>query len=116
MNCDQLSKQFSDYLVGDLDEKLTSKVEQHLTSCTKCQAEYGRLKQTWEKLDELPEFEPSESLQLRFQDMLEAFQAGRRRLGPTPGARLKGQHRCRPDQPVPRFHRRASEASRTRSS
>ena len=89
MNCDQVSKQFSDYLVGDLDEKLSSKVEQHLTSCAKCQAEYGRLKQTWEKLDELPEYEPSDALQLRFQDMLEAFQAGHqvapKRLGNDPG-------------------------------
>ena len=76
MNCDQVSKQFSDYLVGDLDEKLTSNVEQHLASCAKCQAEYGLLKQTWEKLDELPEFEPSEALQHRFQNMLAAFQAG----------------------------------------
>ncbi|MCG8605325.1 zf-HC2 domain-containing protein [bacterium] len=76
MKCEELSQYVSDYLIGQLGEKRTAQIDDHLVTCASCQGELESLKTVWGKLGSLPEIEPSDSLRLRFDSMLEAYHAG----------------------------------------
>jgi len=76
MKCEQLKNYIPGLLLGELDEKTKSEIENHLSICRACKAEVENLSTVWTKLGSIPEEEPSTDLRLRFDTMLEAYQQG----------------------------------------
>lgn len=76
MNCKQISKIVSDYLIDDVDDGTRSAIEVHLSGCPACRREVESLQNIWMKLGDLPEEEPTPSVRSRFDAMLEAYIAG----------------------------------------
>lgn len=73
MKCEQIAELLPDYLQGSLipDEHRT--VEAHLEQCADCSEEVA----VWKKLSLLPVEQPSPMSRVRFEAMLQAYQAGR---------------------------------------
>jgi hypothetical protein len=59
------------YVTGDIDAGGRSRVEQHIGQCAHCRSELSQLNNLWLNLGQMPEREPSPSLKLRFNRMLE---------------------------------------------
>ncbi len=76
MKCKHIKTKFSDFLIGDIDQKSKEEIQQHLTACSSCREELETLSETWTKLGVLPEEEPSDRLRPRFYAMLEAYKQG----------------------------------------
>jgi len=66
MNCKQVSKIVSNYLIDDVDDDMRSAIEGHLSECADCNREVESLQNIWMKLGNLPEAEPSASVRARF--------------------------------------------------
>ena len=76
MKCDQLKNYIPDLLLDELDDKIKSEIENHLSLCPACKAEVENLSTVWLKLGSIPEEQPATDLRLRFDTMLEAYQQG----------------------------------------
>ncbi len=106
MKCEHVTKQIADYLGGNLNDSMFSKIEEHLLSCSICKAEFESLGTTWEKLGKLPEATPPETVKTRFYAMLDAYQAGQNVVQAHPGWRETVNNsigRWWPRQPVFQF-------------
>src|SRR5215467_696349 len=73
MKCEQIAELLPDYLQGRLSPDHHSNVEAHLEQCADCSEEVA----VWRKLSLLPVEQPSPESRVRFEAMLQAYQAGR---------------------------------------
>lgn len=73
MKCEQIAELLPDYLQGGLNPDQHRTVEAHLAECADCSEEVA----VWRKLSLLPVEQPSPMSRVRFEAMLQAFQAGR---------------------------------------
>lgn len=73
MKCEQISELLPDYLQGSLSADQHRAVETHLDECADCSEEVA----VWRKLSLLPVEQPSPMSRVRFEAMLQAYQAGR---------------------------------------
>lgn len=73
MKCEQIAELLPDYLQGSLSPDQHRTVEVHLEQCADCSAEVA----VWRKLSLLPVEQPSPLSRVRFEAMLQAYQAGR---------------------------------------
>jgi anti-sigma-K factor RskA len=73
MKCEQISELLPDYLQGSLRLEQHRSVEAHLAECADCSEEVA----VWRKLSLLPVEQPSPMSRVRFEAMLQAYQAGR---------------------------------------
>jgi len=62
-------------------------IESHLASCVRCRSELESLGTLWNKLGALPAESPSPGMRMRFQAMLEGYEAGRGLTSGRIGAR-----------------------------
>lgn len=106
MNCDQLKSLLPDYLIHNLNENIIAEIGGHLASCSDCNQEVESLNKIWLKLGALPEEEPSATLSVRFETMLEAYQQGIKQAKQAKNWRetLNGWlEKWRPRQPIFQF-------------
>ena len=73
MKCEQNAELLPDYLQGSLSPDQHRAVEAHLDQCADCSEEVA----VWRKLSLLPIEQPSPMSRVRFEAMLQAYQAGR---------------------------------------
>lgn len=73
MKCEQIAELLPDYLQGSLSPDQYQAVEAHLDQCADCSEEVA----VWKKLSLLPIEQPSPMSRVRFETMLQAYQAGR---------------------------------------
>ncbi len=78
MNCEQVSQLLPDFLQGSLGHGQDDRVEQHLRHCAGCRESVA----LWNKLALIPREEPSDTLRLRFEAMLSAYQESRHAAEP----------------------------------
>jgi len=71
MNCQHITDQFPDFLIGDLNEDEKNRIQSHIADCPSCREELESLSAIWTKLGVLPEERPSPTLRTRFYTMLE---------------------------------------------
>ena len=72
MKCEQIAELLPDYLQGSLSPDQHRTVEAHLKECADCSEEVA----VWRKLSLLPVEQPSPMSRVRFEAMLQAYQAG----------------------------------------
>ena len=72
MKCEQITGLLPDYLQGSLGPDQHRTVEAHLKECADCSEEVA----VWRKLSQLPVEQPSPMSRVRFEAMLQAYQAG----------------------------------------
>jgi len=73
MKCEQIAELLPDYLQGGLNPDQHRTVDAHLEQCADCSEEVA----VWRKLSLLPVEQPSPVSRVRFEAMLQAYQAGR---------------------------------------
>lgn len=73
MKCEQIAELLPDYLQGSLSPDQHRSVEAHVEECADCSEEVA----VWRKLSLLPVEQPSPMSRVRFEAMLQAYQAGR---------------------------------------
>lgn len=73
MKCEQIAELLPDYLQGSLGSDQLRAVKAHLAACADCSEEVA----VWQKLSLLPVEQPSPMSRVRFEAMLQAYQAGR---------------------------------------
>lgn len=69
-NCDNFKKYFSDYLDGNLPQKLKINIENHLGDCTECRELIRGLKITRNLLNSLPEVKASSDFESRLRERI----------------------------------------------
>jgi hypothetical protein len=74
MKCRECRNKLTLFLTGDLDNEKQREIEEHLSNCKECQAEYKSIKTVWELMGEIPQPEPSEALYARFNMMIHEYQ------------------------------------------
>src|SRR5215831_1356265 len=79
MQCEEVHKQFADYVIERLGDSVRMLVTEHLSGCPACSAELDELKALWMELDDIPRAEPTAAVRERFEWMLQAYQDGLRR-------------------------------------
>ena len=82
MRCEDIKKNFPDYLVGDLDQSSGEDIQSHIANCPACRQELEDLSAVWTKLGVLPEEHPSNGLRERFYRELEEYKAEMNREKP----------------------------------
>ncbi|UCE40469.1 MAG: HEAT repeat domain-containing protein [Candidatus Aminicenantes bacterium] len=73
MRCEDIKKNFPDYLVKDLDQSSSDDIQSHIADCASCRQELEDMSAVWTKLGVLPEEHPSNGLRERFYGMLEEY-------------------------------------------
>jgi hypothetical protein len=73
MRCEDIKKNFPDYLVGDLDQNSADNIQAHIADCPACRQELEDMSAVWTKLGVLPEEHPTNGLRERFYGMLEEY-------------------------------------------
>jgi len=79
MKCEQLSELLPDYFQDSLPASSRATVEGHLRACADCSAQLH----LWKRLAALPDEAPSPRMRERFDDMLSAYEEGRRERKPA---------------------------------
>ncbi len=64
------------YVSGNLDQASGRIVQEHLSICAGCRREYEGLQATWAVLGQSPRVQPDASLEMRFREMLNAYELG----------------------------------------
>lgn len=75
-SCDHSQKQIVDYFAGELPAAEREKIERHLESCETCRADYESYALIWQKVQAMPNEQPSHDLTVKFHAMLDAYQQG----------------------------------------
>jgi hypothetical protein len=76
MTCDDVRERFAEYLAGTLDAAQARTLEQHVSSCAECQAEYAGVEALWRALGSIPTpLVPSNRMRERFSAMVAAERA-----------------------------------------
>jgi hypothetical protein len=70
MECKDYMEQTTALLAGMLNEEERSVIESHLDTCADCREEFEAARKVWELMGEIPQPEPSESLQTGFNAIL----------------------------------------------
>lgn len=73
MNCEFYKQQLSHLLTGSLDESHRKDLENHLSGCPDCQAEFEVSKNLWKMMGEMPQPESSSRMRTGFHAMLENY-------------------------------------------
>ena len=76
MNCERMREQIPELVDGRLNSGARDRAIEHLESCSSCRAEVAQMGAVWRGLDAMPLPEPDPAMRVRFQQMLEAYQAG----------------------------------------
>ncbi len=82
MRCEDIKKNFPDYLTDDLDENAKTEIRSHIADCSGCRQELEDMSAVWTKLGVLPEEYPSNGLRDRFYGMLEEYKTEMNRERP----------------------------------
>jgi hypothetical protein len=73
MRCEEVSERFAEYLAHSLDAAVVEDVEQHISSCAECQAEFAGIEALWDALGTVPALPThSNRMRERFSAMLAA--------------------------------------------
>ena len=73
MNCEFYKQQFGLLLTGSLDESQRKVLEDHLSGCPDCQAEFEISKKLWEMMGEIPHPVSSSRMRTGFNTLLESY-------------------------------------------
>lgn len=87
MNCERIREQIPEALAGRLDKAARELLVEHLEGCAGCRTEVAELNAVWRGLEPLKvatDAPPDPGAKLRFQQMLEAYQAGMAAVQPPP--------------------------------
>ena len=76
MQCEEVRKQFADYVIDSVEQPARFQIAQHLKTCGSCRAESEELRALWMSLGSIPAAEPGPELRARFDAMLEAYKHG----------------------------------------
>lgn len=71
---------FSEYIVSGASPESNPECREHLAECPQCRDEWRSVRGAWNAMEELPEMEPSPEMRIRFYQMLDAYEAGRREV------------------------------------
>jgi len=73
MKCEYNQDQMIDWINGQMSTAESVSFEMHLANCTVCRQELENLRDLLNLMDELPKPEPSPTMRIRFQTMLETY-------------------------------------------
>ena len=73
MNCEQAKEQLTDWLSNQLPESERAALDAHLTRCLACQTELTAVRQLWQLMGTRPTPEPSDTMRVRFEAMLDTY-------------------------------------------
>jgi hypothetical protein len=76
MKCEDIQELIIEYIEGNLNDKDTRRVEEHLASCENCLTEWADMKSVWSKLDDMIIEEPSDNLRKNFNNMIDSYSLG----------------------------------------
>jgi anti-sigma-K factor RskA len=76
MECKEIKELAVDYIEGSLDTQTARKVDDHLSSCDKCRAEFSDMKSVWLELDDLEIEKPSDNLKENVENMIDSYNLG----------------------------------------
>jgi hypothetical protein len=85
MNCEQVKREFPDYLAKSLSQESSAAIQAHLAICAACREELATLESVWSRLGVLEDSQPSPQMRTRFYAMLEEHQL---KLRPQPKGRV----------------------------
>ena len=80
MRCRTVQRKLSAFLDGEVPEKMTSQITEHLSGCPACREEAASLSAVWKGLEEMREIDPSPYFWTRLNARI--AQAERRRFSP----------------------------------
>jgi anti-sigma factor RsiW len=66
MRCRKIQKNLSAYMAGELAQRETERVREHLSACPGCVRELAELKQLHKRLERLEEISPSPGFEAQF--------------------------------------------------
>jgi len=75
MECKDYREQFTAMLNDDLHVLQRSEIENHLVGCEECRKEFETARKIWDLMGEIPQPEPSESMQRGFDAILSNFKS-----------------------------------------
>lgn len=92
MKCSQIKEMFPDFLIGEINETIQKKIQEHVAVCDSCREELESLSAIWTKLGVLPEEQPSSNVRTRFYSALEKYKQSQEqeKTQPNLGKLLKG--------------------------
>ncbi|MFQ6084222.1 MAG: anti-sigma factor family protein [Candidatus Aminicenantia bacterium] len=70
MRCKKVKEKLSAFIDNELERKVRSEIEQHLTECFGCNQELKLLTQAWDALEVWEKIEPSDSFEARFRQRI----------------------------------------------
>jgi HEAT repeat protein len=73
MECKDYREQFASLLTDSLDVSQRREIESHLEGCADCRIEFEAAKKIWDLMGEIPQPEPSESMQSDFDAILSHY-------------------------------------------
>jgi hypothetical protein len=76
MECKDYREQFTALLTDSLHQSQRSEIESHLAGCAECRKEFEAAGNVWNLMGEIPQPEPSPSMRLSFDAMLENYKHG----------------------------------------
>lgn len=76
MDCERIKDLFVDYIDGTLENQAVRRVDDHLSSCEKCRAEFSGMKSMWLGLDNLEMEKPSPRLKKNIENMIDSYNLG----------------------------------------
>jgi len=71
MNCEKVTYHLVDYLTGDLDDRTKKAINAHLSKCEACKIALDETRIMLDKIDEVPSYQPPDSLRSDFYQMLQ---------------------------------------------
>jgi Putative zinc-finger len=74
MNCEQVKREFPDYLAKSLSQESSAAIQAHLAVCVACREELATLESVWSRLGVLEDSQASPQVRARFYAMLEEHQ------------------------------------------
>jgi hypothetical protein len=86
MSCERIREQIPEALAGRLDKATRDAFVEHLETCSGCRTEVAQLNAVWRGLEAVKEgmhTSPDAGAKLRFQAMLDAYQAGMAAVQPV---------------------------------
>ncbi len=72
MKCEQIKYQLIDFIEDNLDNNIKEEIENHITHCPQCEAEYIQLGKLLQEISKTEWSQPSDNLKNNFYQMLEA--------------------------------------------
>ena len=73
MDCKDYRERFTSLLSDSINQKERSELEDHLAGCTECREQLEEARKIWELMGEIPQPEPSASMKMGFDVMLNNY-------------------------------------------